>query len=93
MNVHVKLACSRRAVSKQRRDSTGRVTGNKARKKGLGYGRVAPNPPLYFSSVHYRRSIGAIAPLFKDVVGGGGPGVPVTPLCKPFFKETTYNIP
>ena len=27
--------------------------------------------------------------------GEGGPGVPVTPppLCKPFFKQTTYNIP
>ena len=21
----------------------------------------------------------------------GGPGVPVTPLCKPCFKQTTYN--
>ena len=26
-------------------------------------------------------------------VARGGPGVPVTPLCKPFFKQTTYNIP
>ena len=24
--------------------------------------------------------------------GGGGPGVPVTPLCKPFFTQTTYSI-
>ena len=31
--------------------------------------------------------------LFKGVARGGGPGVPVTPLCKPFFKQTTYNIP
>ena len=29
----------------------------------------------------------------RGVVRGGGPGVPVTlPLCKPFFKQTTYNI-
>ena len=36
--------------------------------------------------------------LFQYKVKGvsrGGPGVPVTPspLCKPFFKQTTYNIP
>ena len=29
----------------------------------------------------------------KGVARGGGPGVPVSPLCKPFFKQTTYNIP
>ena len=26
-------------------------------------------------------------------VARGGPGVPVTLLCKHFFKQTTYNIP
>ena len=26
-------------------------------------------------------------------VARGGPEVPVNPLCKPFFKKTTYNIP
>ena len=62
----------------------------------------------YFSLVHfvnsgilgkdlsYRYMLPSVMVDTFTSVGGrseGGPGVPVTPLCKPFFKQTTYNIP
>ena len=42
---------------------------------------------------HYRQlTIGKkVMGVAKGVLGR--PGVPVTPLCQPFLKQTTYNIP